>query len=83
MPKDVEFHLDSREVRRLLNAPAVKAMVMREAHKVARNTRTGGNVRLFSTDRAHAVVSVIAWQQARHGDLTKAAAKAGLRVHRR
>ncbi len=80
MARNVEVHIDRQALRRVLNSPAVRAMTVAAAHRVAEKAGTGGDVKLFQTDRPHAVVSIPAWLQAREGMLSRAAAQAGLRV---
>lgn len=72
--------VDSKGIRRILKAAPMRAVVNGAARKVARAAGPSASVREYTTDREAASVAVPAAQQAIHGRLTRAAAKAGLEV---
>lgn len=69
-------HKGGAEVLKQLAAPAVNAL----ARQVAAAAGDDAVVDEYTTDRAAASVAVPAEQQAKHGNLTRAAAAAGLEV---
>ncbi|MEV2274036.1 hypothetical protein AB0I72_00490 [Nocardiopsis sp. NPDC049922] len=72
--------VDSKGIRRILKSAPMRSVVNRAARKVARGAGPDASVSEYTTDREAASVGVPAEQQAIHGRLTRAAAKAGLEV---
>ncbi|OHU31875.1 hypothetical protein BKG74_02335 [Mycobacteroides chelonae] len=73
------FELDrdgGAEVLKELSAAAIKDL----ADQIADDIGEGAKVKIYTTDRAAATVSVPAEMQAKDGVLTRAAASAGLQV---
>jgi hypothetical protein len=64
------------EVLKEMAAPLISTL----AHTVAATAGEDAKVSVFTTDRAHASVSVPAEQQARDGVLTRAFAEAGFEI---
>jgi acyl dehydratase len=75
MTSSFELDLDGgAEVLKELVADDIAALAQRIA------ADAGGTVRLYTTDRAAAAVTVPAEAQAKHGALTRAASAAGLEL---
>lgn len=88
MSRGFELHLDYGAVGNVLRSSDVAAVMRHKAEEVAaivRPSATETFVDDYVTDRAAASVTVIDWDEAhelKYGDLTDAAAAAGLEVHR-
>lgn len=73
------FELDQKGGEEILKRLA-RPEIQRLTAQVAANAGPDAEHEVITTDRAHGVVRVPAYQQARDGKLTRAAAQAGLEV---
>lgn len=77
------LRLDRKGIAALLKSAEFRKRTTEAARSVASKVGDGAKVDEYTTDRTAAAVSVPAYDQARNGALTRAAAAAGLEVRAR